>query len=103
MATENTITKDKLVQDLKTVIGDAEELLRATATQAGEKATVAREKIQESLHRAKIKLAEVEDVVIDKTRQTARATDEFVHDNPWKAVGIAAGIGLVIGLLIGRR
>ncbi len=103
MATESTITKDKLVQDLKTVIGDAEELLRATATQAGEKATVAREKIQESLHRAKIKLAEVEDVVIDKTRQTARATDEFVHDNPWKAVGIAAGIGLVIGLLIGRR
>ncbi|HSN42362.1 MAG TPA: DUF883 family protein [Burkholderiales bacterium] len=103
MATESAITKDKLAQDLKMVISDAEELLRATATQAGEKATVAREKIQESLHRAKVKLAEVEDVVIDTTKQTARATDEFVHDNPWKAVGIAAGIGLVIGLLIGRR
>ena len=103
MATESAITKDKLAQDLKMVISDAEELLRATATQAGEKATAAREKIQESLHRAKVKLAEVEDVVIDTTKQTARATDEFVHDNPWKAVGIAAGIGLVIGLLIGRR
>lgn len=103
MATETAITKDKLVQDLKIVISDAEELLRATASQAGEKAAVAREKIQDSLHRAKIKLAEAEEVMIDKTKQAARATDEYVHEHPWKAVGVAAGIGLIIGLLIGRR
>jgi ElaB/YqjD/DUF883 family membrane-anchored ribosome-binding protein len=103
MANDTAVTSDKLVQDLKLVITDAEELLRATASQAGEKAAAAREKIQDSLHRAKIKLAEAEEVMIDRTRQAARATDEYVHDNPWKAVGIAAGIGLVIGLLIGRR
>jgi len=103
MNAETTVTKEKLTQDFKIVIADAEELLRATASQAGEKVVVAREKIQDSLHRAKIKLAEAEDVMIDKTKQAARATDEYVHENPWKAVGAAAGIGLIIGLLIGRR
>lgn len=103
MTTETVTSKEKLMQDLKIVIGDAEELLRATASQAGEKAAAAREKIQDSLHRAKVKLAEAEDVMIEQTRQAARATDEYVHEHPWKAVGMAAGIGLIIGLLIGRR
>ena len=103
MPNDAIVSKDKLMQDLKIVISDAEELLRATASQAGEKAAAAREKVQDSLHRAKVKLAEVEDIMIDKGKQAARATDEYVHDNPWRAVGIAAGIGLVIGLLIGRR
>lgn len=103
MTTETAISKEKLMQDLKIVIGDAEELLRATASQAGEKAAAAREKIQDSLHRAKVKLAEAEDVMIDQARQAARATDEYVHEHPWKAVGMAAGIGLIIGLLIARR
>ena len=101
--TDTAVTKDKLVQDLKIVVSDAEELLRATASQAGEKVAAVREKVQDSLHRAKIKLAEAEEVMIDKGKQAARVTDEYVHDNPWKAVGIAAGIGFVIGLLIGRR
>jgi len=103
MTTETAVTKDKLVQDLRIVISDAEDLLRATASQAGEKAAAAREKIQDSLHRAKIKLAEAEDIMIDNARQAARATDEYVHDNPWEAVGIAACVGLLVGLLIGRR
>ena len=103
MTTENAVTKEKLVQDFKVVVSDAEELLRATANQAGEKVAVAREKVQESLRRAKVKLAEAEEILIDKGKQAARVTDEYVHDNPWSAVGIAAGIGFMIGLLIGRR
>lgn len=103
MNTENAVTKDKLVQDFKVVVSDAEELLRATASQAGEKVAAAREKVQESLHRAKVKLAEAEEILIDKGKQAARVADEYVHDNPWKAVGIAAGVAFVIGLLIGRR
>lgn len=103
MATDTAVSKDKLVQDLKIVIADAEELLRATASQAGEKAALAREKIQDSLRKAKIKLAEAEEVVIDKTKQAAHATDEYVHEHPWRAVGVAAGIGLIIGMLISRR
>lgn len=101
--TESVVTRDKLVQDLKIVISDAEEILRASANQAGEKMSALREKMQDNMHRAKVRLAEAEDIMIEKGKQAARVTDEYVHDNPWKAVGIAAGVGLVIGLLIGRR
>lgn len=97
------VSKDKLVADLKVVVADAEELLKATASQAGEKVAAAREKIGESLREAKYQLSRAEEAIIDKTKQAARATDDYVHENPWRAVGIAAGVGLVIGLLIGRR
>ncbi len=103
MDTDTAVTKDKLVQDFRIVVADAEELLKATASQAGEKVAAARERVEDSLHQAKIKLAEVEDVVVLKTKQAARATDEYVQENPWRAVGIAAGVGLIVGLLIGRR
>ena len=103
MDTEAAVAKDKLVQDFKIVIADTEELLKATASLAGEKAASARERIQDSLQRAKVKLADVEEAVVAKGKQAAHATDEYVHENPWHAVGIAAGVGLLIGLLIGRR
>lgn len=97
------VSKDKLVADLKIVVADAEELLKATASQAGEKVAAAREKIGESLREAKYQLSRAEEAVVDRTKQAARATDEYVHENPWRAVGVAAGVGLIIGLLIGRR
>lgn len=103
MTTENSISTEKLVQDLKVVVADAEELLRATASQAGERVTAAREKIQESLERAKSKLTDAESAVVDRTRQVAQVTDQYVHEHPWRAVGVAAGVGLIIGLLISRR
>lgn len=101
MSTE--INTQKLVSDLKVVVNDAEELLRATASVVGDKASDARVRIQESLKVAKKKLAEAETIVVDKTKQAAKVTDEYVHENPWQAVGIAAGVGFLIGLLIRRR
>jgi len=103
MPPESTVTKEKLVEDLKIVIADAEDLLRATASQAGEKISAVREKVQDTLDRAKAGLGDIEDVVMDTGRQAARATDEFVQADPWRAVGIAAAVGLVVGLLISRR
>jgi len=103
MSIEASATRDKLVQDFRIVVADAEELLKATASQAGEKVAVARERIQDSLHSAKVKLAEAEDVIVQRGKLAARATDEYVQENPWRAVGIGAGVGLIIGLLIGRR
>jgi len=97
------VNKAKLVADLKVVVADAEELLRATASQAGEKAAAARERIQASLATAKVKLTEAEQVLLEKTKVAARATDDYVRDNPWQAVGIAAVAGLVLGILISRR
>jgi ElaB/YqjD/DUF883 family membrane-anchored ribosome-binding protein len=103
MSTEANVSKDKLVQDFRAVVADAEELLKATASQAGEKVAVARERIQDSLHNAKVKLAEAEDVLVQRSKQAARATDDYVRENPWQSAGIAAGVGLVVVLLIGRR
>ncbi len=97
------VNKEKLVADLKVVVADAEELLRATASAAGEKAAVARERIQASLATAKVKLGEAEQALLEKTKVAAKATDDYVRDNPWQAVGIAAVAGLVLGILISRR
>jgi ElaB/YqjD/DUF883 family membrane-anchored ribosome-binding protein len=100
---ENPVNRDKFVQDMKLVIADAEELLRATANQAGEKMGVARERIQDGIHQAKVKLAEVEGVLTERAKDAARYTDEYVRDNPWRAIGVAGGIGLVLGLILAKR
>ena len=99
---EVEVSKEKLMQDLRVVVADAEELLRATAGQAGEKVAAARERIQENLAAAKVRLADAQEAVVAKTRQAARATDDYVHENPWKAVGVAVGAGLIVGMLISR-
>ncbi len=97
------VTRDKLVADLKIVINDAEELLKITAGQAGDKAAAVRDRLQKTLDQAKGKLVAVENKALDQTKAAARATDVYVHENPWRSVGIAAGVGLLFGLLLGRR
>ncbi len=97
------VTRDKLVSDLKVVINDAEELLKISAGQAGEKAAAVRDRLQKTLEQAKSKMVEVENKALDQTRAAARATDAYVHENPWRSIGIAAGVGMLFGLLIGRR
>lgn len=96
------ISKDKLLQDLRSVVSGAEELLRATASQTGEKVSAARERIEENLADAKERLVIAERALREKTKEAATATDEYVRDNPWQAVGIAAGVGMLIGMLISR-
>ena len=96
-------SKQKLVSDMKVVVSDAEEILRATAGVAGEKMVDLRARIGERLRDAKLCIADAEVVIVDKTRAAARVTDDYVNDNPWRAVGIAAGIGLLLGIIIGRR
>lgn len=97
------VNKDKLIADIKLVIADSEELLRATAGQAGEKIAEIRARTADRLAAAKIKLADAEAVLVDRAKQVGRAADDYVHDNPWRSVGMAAGIGFIAGLLIGRR
>lgn len=97
------VNKEKLVADLKVVVADTEELLRATAGQAGEKVSAIRDRLQEHLVTVKASLADAQAAVVDHAKQVGRYTDDYVHDNPWRSVGIAAGVGLVVGLLIGRR
>ncbi|MGH7773949.1 MAG: DUF883 family protein [Candidatus Binatia bacterium] len=96
------VTRDKLFSDFKVLVGDAEELLKATANQAGERVAAARHRIEQSLGEGKKSLADAEGIVIDKTKEAAKAADVYVRENPWNAVGIAAGIGLILGLLLRR-
>jgi ElaB/YqjD/DUF883 family membrane-anchored ribosome-binding protein len=97
------VTTDQLVADLKTVVEDAEALLKATSTLTGEKIQEVRARAEESLRQAKARLGEVEEEALRRAREIADAADEYVHENPWQSVGIAAGIGLVVGLLLARR
>ncbi len=97
------VQKDKLMGDLRVVITDAEELLRMTADQAGEGAADIRSRVQEKMNQAKVDLVHLQQAAVAKARAAGHATDEFVHENPWKSIGISAGVGLVVGLLIGRR
>ncbi|MDE2594571.1 MAG: DUF883 family protein [Burkholderiales bacterium] len=95
--------KDKLMADLQVVLADAEALLSATAGDASAGVSELRTRVQNSLARAKTGLLETQAAVIDKAKAAAKATDGYVHENPWKSVGIAAGVGLLLGMLIGRR
>jgi ElaB/YqjD/DUF883 family membrane-anchored ribosome-binding protein len=96
------VTKEKLISDFKVLVTDAEELLKATANQAGEGITAARRRIEQSLEEGKKTLSEAENVFVDRAKEMTKAADEYVRQNPWNAVGIAAGIGLVLGLLLRR-
>ncbi len=97
------VTSEQLVADFKVVVADAEALLKATAGQGGEKLAEVRAKAEESLRVAKARMADAQAALLARTREAAKATDAYVHENPWRAIGAAAGVGLVIGLLIGRR
>lgn len=96
-------SQEKLVTDIKGVISDAEEMLSVTADQAGEKIASLRARVQIRLSDAKERLAEAEAVLRDKTRAAAQATDDYVHESPWTAIGIAAGVGVLAGLMVSRR
>lgn len=95
--------KDKLMADLKVVIADAEELLKLTAGDVAAGTSDVRSRIQERLTDAKHSLLALQESAAEKAKAYGRATDDYVHDHPWKSVGVAAGVGLIIGLLIGRR
>jgi ElaB/YqjD/DUF883 family membrane-anchored ribosome-binding protein len=97
------VSTDKLMNDLRVVVADAEALLRATAGQAGEKVSEVRARAEESLRAARASMDRASAEVTARARAGAQAADEYVHDNPWASIGIAAGVGFLIGYMMGRR
>ena len=89
----------KLADDLQTLVGDAEELLRATAGLAGDAASEARDRAEESLRAVR---SRVRSVQRDLTGR-ARAVGDYVEDNPWTSIAVAGGVALIIGLIMGRK
>jgi len=96
-------TRDQLVNDLKSVISDAEGWLRNGSQLTGEELKAAKARFEQTLSSAKTSLIEVEETVVERTKVAAKATDEYVKDNPWKSVGLGAAVGVVIGMLIARN
>jgi ElaB/YqjD/DUF883 family membrane-anchored ribosome-binding protein len=104
-ATTQSLADDRkrLARDLKTVLDDAEELLRHAARDAGDGYNEARARLEQSLKAARGELEEIEKALMDRARHAGHATDSYVREHPWESVGIGAGIGLLLGMLIARR
>jgi ElaB/YqjD/DUF883 family membrane-anchored ribosome-binding protein len=102
-ATDMHAAKERLMEDFRAVASDAEELLKATANQTGERVSAARARVEETLRDTRRRLAELEEGVMARGREAARRTDEYVRDHPWQAIGVAGAVGVLVGMLISRR
>ncbi|CDG85143.1 DUF883 family protein [Janthinobacterium agaricidamnosum] len=95
--------REKLVNDLKGVISEAEEWLHNAGADTSDSLVSLKEKFETTLRKAKNDLVRLEESVVAKTKQAAQATDDYVQDNPWTSVGVGAVVGVLVGLLIARR
>ncbi len=100
---DEEVTTDKLLKDLQTVVADAEALLKATAGQAGEKIQEARARAEASLTAARERLSGAEEDALKQARELVTEGEQYIKQNPWAALGVAAGVGLLVGLLLSRR
>ena len=96
-------TRQKLAGDFRSVVTDVEELLKATAGQTGGQLSNARDRVAESMKQMRVELENAEHAAIAKAKHAAAEVDHYAHENPWQAVGIAAGIGFLIGVVVARR
>lgn len=95
------VTKEKLLQDLNAVVAETEQLLRDTASVGGEKVATWRTGVEQNLKTAKARIGDLEHAALERAKATAQATDAYVHEKPWHAIGITAGVGVLVGLAVG--
>ena len=100
---ENTVTKEQILSDMRVVVGDLESMLKATANSADADVRALSERLRDRLAVAKARLLDAEHAMLERGRQIARSTDDYVHQHPWSSIGVAAGIGLLLGVVIARR
>ena len=97
------LSRTRLMTDVKAVMADAEDYLAASAGQSGEAYAAARMKLERTLDEVRAQVVGATRAVTEKTRAAARATDAYAHENPWETIAVGAGVGLLLGWLIGRR
>lgn len=95
--------KEKLVEDIRTVVTDAENLLKQAKSTGAEGYAAVRAQLEDKLADTVVRLQEVQEELRFRARYAARATDAYVHENPWKSMGVVAAAGVVVGLLLSRR
>ena len=96
-------TRDKIIDDFGAVLSEAEDLLKRAGNETGDRAKDLRSQVESKLLSAKLRLQELEGQALDQAKYAARYTDDYVHDNPWTSIGVAAGVGFIVGLLLTRR
>ena len=103
--TDTTIDdpRNQLMADLRAVIADAEELLKATTGVTGDRIASARAHAEGTLKSARQRLTELDDSVATQAKEAVRTADQCVREHPWGTAGIAAVAGLLLGVLISRR
>lgn len=97
------VTKERLTADVNAVLLDAEELLRQAGHSTAEEAKELRGRAQAAIARAKDSLLEFEQRAVTQTKAAAHATDNWVHEHPWTALGVAAGLAFLVGLAVNRK
>ncbi len=94
-------TDKQVVDDFNAVIADTEQLLKSVGSAGNERTGALRDSIEKNLNAAKQRLVELQESAAERTRAAARATEDYVSDNPWRSVGVAVGVGVVAGIFIG--
>lgn len=89
--------------DVKALVRDAQSMLTAAASLTGVKADELRERGMEMLDRALGRAGHYQDQAMEKGRELAHEADVYVKDNPWRTVAAAAGVGLLLGVLLSRK
>jgi ElaB/YqjD/DUF883 family membrane-anchored ribosome-binding protein len=92
-----------IARDIQNVVTDAQELLKTVQSEGESKFNDVRSKVQGQLDVARQKLGELQETVQDGAKVAIDTTDQYVRSNPWRAVGISAALGALIGFLAARR
>jgi ElaB/YqjD/DUF883 family membrane-anchored ribosome-binding protein len=100
---ETNATRDRLAADFQRVMDDVNALIGAGGAKVDDEVTAIRERLRERLEDTRRRIGDLQHEGVERARRAARHTDEYVHDHPWHAVGAAAALGLVLGVLIARR
>src|SRR5664280_2823747 len=95
--------RERLVKDLKALTRDAEDLLKATAGDVSEKAKAARERLGAALERAKSTCLNAQEQTIATAKAAAKKADTIIRDHPYESIGVAFGVGLLLGVLVTRK
>ncbi|SDF06464.1 YqjD family protein [Pseudomonas seleniipraecipitans] len=95
--------KEELLEEFQALVRDTETLLQHSASLVGDQAEELRAQIRESLGRARSTLKNTEESVVLRGKAAVGATEDYVQTHPWQTIGIAAGIGILVGMLISRR
>jgi ElaB/YqjD/DUF883 family membrane-anchored ribosome-binding protein len=94
--------KQKIIEDIKVLLNDSEELLRLSTTLPGESVDALRSRLRSHVDTARSALEDAQQSAVTRYRASVDGTEEYVRQNPWQALGVAAGIGFFMGILISR-